>query len=375
MTQRIAPNPGTSLQGGAWLGIVTVVITLIGWCSVPLFIKHFSHSIDIWTSNGWRYGFSALLWLPIIIWGWKRRSLPAGLWRSSRLPAVFNSLGQIAFAWAFYHVDPTTATFGLRLQIVFVAVGAYLLFPAERRMLRSPLAWLGIAMVLGGITGTIFGGTERKTAEVFGVLAAALSGLLFAAYGLSVRKFMHGFHPVTAFAAISQYTAAVMVTLMLVLGHNLFGVAAGGEPVWDAGRSALLLGTEQFGLLLLSAIIGIALGHVFYYISIARLGVAVSSGVIQLQPFGVAIGSYFVFGQRLTTIQIATGCIAVCGAVLLLFVQWRVSGMIRRESREAAETDGPMVAGESESQMESGDLDAIPCVQAATEPVAHGRGT
>lgn len=334
-------TPTTDRPPSPWLGIVTVVVTLVGWCSVPLFIKHFSHSIDMWTSNGWRYGFSALLWLPVLLWGWKKRSLPQGLWRASMWPAVFNSLGQIAFAYAFYEIDPTTATFGLRLQIVFVAIGAYILFPAERRMLRNPLAWLGIVMVLGGISGTIFGGGARATSEIFGVLSAVCSGLLFAAYGLSVRKCMHGFHPVTAFAAISQYTAAVMVALMLVLGHEQ--IVQDGKLVsgaWDGGLNALSLGAQEFGLLLLSAIIGIALGHVFYYISIARLGVAVSSGVIQLQPFGVAIGSYFIFGQRLTTVQLVTGSIAVCGAVLLLFVQWRVGRAIRAESGKLADVAG-----------------------------------
>lgn len=363
-----APPAGTHrASGGAALGILTVVMTLLGWCAVPLFIRHFSHSIDVWTSNGWRYGFSAILWLPVILWGFKQRSLPAGLWRASVVPAAFNTLGQIAFAYSFYKVDPTTATFGLRLQIVFVAVGAFLLFPSERPVLRKPGAWVGMTMVLGGIMGTIFGAEKaRPPSEVVGVIAAIGSGLLFAGYGLSVRRFMHGFHPVTAFAAISQYTAIVMVALMLILGHDLTP-PDGGPPVHDFGLGALDLGAAQFGLLLLSAVIGIALGHVFYYISIARLGVAVSSGVIQLQPFGVAIGSYFIFHERLTSVQVFTGSIAVAGAVLLLWVQWSVTRSARaaRAADEAAAPDGVVVAGASARALESGDLDAIPCQREA----------
>lgn len=381
-------SSGNSRSGaahmGAWLGVVTVVLTLVGWCSVPLFIRHFSHSIDVWTSNGWRYGFSALLWAPVLVWGGlsaRRRKLPPGLWRASIVPALFNSLGQIAFAWSFYHVDPTTATFGLRLQIVFVAIGAYLLFPSERRVLKSPQAWAAIAMVLIGISGTIFGsGQARKPDEVWGVVVAVASGLLFASYGLGVRRFMHGFHPVTAFAAISQYTAIVMVVLMLALGHNVLDAA---RP-WDAGRSALNLPAAQFGLLLLSSVIGIALGHVFYYISIARLGVAVSSGVIQIQPFGVAIGSYLLFDERLTPLQVVMGCVAVAGAVLLLFVQWSVSRKARAEAAAVHGTpplaapgvhaldDDVVISGASERSMEPGDLDAVPCEPAAPVGAAPG---
>jgi drug/metabolite transporter (DMT)-like permease len=318
------PTPEHSVRGRAWAltGIATIFFTLLGWSSVPLFIKHFASSIDVWTSNGWRYGFSALLWAPVLVWGVSRGTLPAGLWRAARVPALVNAIGQVAFAWAFYQIDPATVTFGLRLQLVFVAIGAYLLFPSERALLRSPGAWCGMAMVLGGIGVTIFlapPGKEAKSVHLFGVVLAVSSGMFFAAYGLSVRKFMSGFHPVTAFAAISQYTAAVMVALMFLLARD----PASGAM--DLGMSALKLGAGPFGLLMLSAVIGIALGHVFYYISIARLGVAVSSGVVQLQPFLVAIGQYWLFGFALTGGQIAGGVVAVCGAVLLLWTQWRLT--------------------------------------------------
>lgn len=315
--------------------MVTIVMTLLGWSAVPLFITHFSSVLDVWTSNGWRYGFSALLWAPVLLLGWKRKSLPQGLWRAALWPAVFNTLGQVAFAWSFYKTDPTTATFGLRMQIVFVSVGAYLLFPQERALLRKPATWLAIALVLGGVTGTILlspgaSSPEQIAANTTGVLLAIVSGLLFAGYALAVRRCMRGFHPVTAFAAISQYTAFGIVSLMLVAGRNML------TNNWDGGLSAWSMSNTQFGLLLLSAVIGIALGHVFYYIAIARLGVAVSSGVVQLQPFLVAVGSYFLLSKPVTSGQMAAGMVAVCGAVLLLGVQWRLSREAARSTTSLA---------------------------------------
>ncbi len=303
-------------------------MTLLGWSSVPLFIAHFSRDMDVWSSNGWRYAFSALLWAPVLLLAHARRRVPAGLWQNALVPALLNALGQAAFAWSFYNIDPATATFGLRLQIVFVAIGAYLLFPSERAVLRRPAAWAGIVLVLGGIAGTLLladqdnlptdvAGTTASYA--FGVTLAVISGLLFAGYALSVRKFMHRYHPVTAFAAISQYTSVVLVGLMLVLARD----PAQGTP--DGGLHALAIGAGPFALLLLSAVIGIALGHVFYYISIARLGVAVSSGVIQLQPFCVAVAQLALFDKPLTVGQWICGSLAVLGAVLLLHTQWMLS--------------------------------------------------
>jgi drug/metabolite transporter (DMT)-like permease len=302
----------TAIAASSRAGVLTVVLTLIGWSSVPLFIKHFSHSIDVWTSNGWRYGFSALLWAPVLLWAIRRARLPAGIWRAAVVPSAFNALGQICFAYAHYQIEPGLLTFGLRTQIIFVAIGAFLLFPAERRVIGSKSYIAGVAMVFAGTIGTVMLGDEPpQGATALGIALAIASGLLFACYALSVRHYMRGTHPVLAFAVISQYTAAAMVALMLALGAR-------------AGAEALALSGSQFGLLLLSAVIGIALGHVFYYISIARLGVAVSSGVIQLQPFLVAIASGALFGERLTFWQWLSGAVAIGGALLMLAIQGRI---------------------------------------------------
>lgn len=291
------------------LGTVMVVMTLVGWSSVPLFLKYFADHIDAWTSNGWRYGFSALLWLPVVIVVAYRKRLPAGLWRAALVPSLVNSAGQVCFTWAHYKIDPGLLTFGLRSQILFAALGAFLLFPAERRIIRTRGYLIGMVVVLTGTAGAVLLGDDPVDfRHAAGVTLAISSGLLFAMYGLAVRKYMRGFNSVLAFAAISQYTAIAMVALMLVLGDR-------------GGLTALDLTTEQFFWLLVSAVIGIALGHVFYYMSIARLGVAVSAGVLQLQPFGVAVGSYILFSEVLTVGQWISGCVAVCGAILMLGVQ------------------------------------------------------
>ncbi len=288
-------------------------MTLLGWSSVPLFLKHFAALIDPWTSNGWRYGFAALLWAPVLVIGLFRRSLPPHLWRAALVPSLFNIAGQICFTYAHYMIDPGLVTFGLRFQIVFVAVGAYICFVSERPIIRTRGYLGGAVLVFIGTLGVAFLGTNvHSQTHAAGVALAIASGFFFAAYALSVRHFMHGVHPVTAFAAISQFTAAAMIVLMLVLGER-------------AGATAWSLPANEFMLLLLSAVIGIALGHVFYYTSIARLGVAVSSGVVQLQPFLVTAASAVLFDERLTGWQWLSGAIAILGAFLMLAVQQRLA--------------------------------------------------
>lgn len=74
-------------------GITYIVLTLLGWSSVLLFLKYLTGFIDAWTANGWRYGLSALLWLPVLIVGGRQGTLPEGIWRRALMPAAFNCIG------------------------------------------------------------------------------------------------------------------------------------------------------------------------------------------------------------------------------------------------------------------------------------------
>lgn len=291
------------------MGIVTIVMTLVGWSSIPLFLRYFSEHIDVWTSNGFRYGASALFWAPVLIVAWLLGRWPAGLWRAAWIPGLVNSVAQVSFAYAHYQIEPGLLTFGLRSQIIFAAIGAYLLFPGERFVIRSPGYLLGAVLVLLGTSGSVLLSPQSvNPTHLKGVGFAILSGALFACYGLSVRRFTDGINSVMAFAAISQLTAVVMVSLMLIFGQG-------------HGAAAFDLSLSQFYWLLISALIGIALGHVFYYMSIARLGIAVSAGVLQLQPFLVAVASYVIFGEVLYWGQWLSGGLAIGGAILMLSMQ------------------------------------------------------
>lgn len=313
------------------LGAFTIILTLVGWSSIPLFLKHFADSIDAWTANGWRYGFSALLWLPVILLAWKRKTMPPGLWKAALWPSFFNTVAQVCFALAPYYVDPGLMTFSLRVHIVFVTVGAALLFAAERRIIRTPWFLAGVLLVFFGAAGTIAlkpGGLGGGTG--LGVALALGSGFLYAGYSLGVRHFMHGVNSFLAFAVISQYTALGVVVPMLLFGK-------------DSGLTALSLPMGQIALLMVSSIVGIGLGHTLYYYSIGRLGLAVSAGVVQLQPVLVSAASFFLFGERLTILQWLAGGLAIVGAGMILVAQQRLS------RRDATERNRPGKSGESPS--------------------------
>lgn len=346
------------------VGLLTVILTLVGWSVTPLFIKHFSVPgtpgyIDPWTSNGWRYGFSALLWLPLLVVAFFRKKLPPKLFVAAIAPGLINSISQIAFTWAHYKIEPGLLTFGLRAQMVVVAIGAAIMFPLERMAIRKPSFIAGLLLVVLGTAGTIAFDKDFGTdANTVGVLLALGSGAGFACYALAVRKCMVGINSMFAFAAISQYTAASMVALMLIFGDQL-GITAAHMPA------------AEFMWLLISSVIGIGAGHVLYYISIARLGVAVSAGVIQLQPFCVAILSYIWFGDVLKWNQWLTGALAVAGAVTMLAVQHTTTQRHKRSARDQSHelpADHVAASAECEALETVGESPASPVAAASRRP-------
>ncbi len=301
---------------GRWTAIGAIVLTLLGWTSIPLFLRYFAtHTeLDAWTANGWRYGISALIWAPVLVLGLFRGTLPKGLWRLALWPSLFNIAAQVCFALAPYYIDPGLMTFSLRVQIVFVAVGAAMLFPMERRVIGSRFFLTGLVMVLAGTLATVAakpGGLGGGSG--LGIFISILSGVLYAGYALCVRRFMVGISPLVAFAAVSQYTAIGLVALMLAVGAG-------------RGGAFFALGAPVQWLVVLSAIIGIGIGHTLYFYCISKLGVAVSSGVVQLQPITVSLASLIIFGERLTVLQWCTGMLAISGAVVMLIAQHRIAG-------------------------------------------------
>ncbi len=295
-------------------GVLLILGTLLSWSSIPLFLKFFARPdagtgaalIDAWTANGWRYGLSALFWLPLLGVAWAKGRLPRAIFAAALVPTIFNVIGQTCFAWCPYFLDPGFFTFVFRVQIVFVAFGAYLMFPGERAALRSGTFWLGALLVAGGSAGLVWFGRGVGTGHSWWAIALAVaSGGLFAGYGLAVRRFMHQYPAVLAFGIICQYTAACVVVMMLALGR-------------ERGADVFRFDGFQWTMLVASAMIGIALSHVAYYAAIQRLGVSVSMGIIQLQPVLTAAASVLLGWETLAPLQWLCGAVGVGGAILVL---------------------------------------------------------
>jgi len=89
----------------------------------------------------------------------------------------------------------------------------------------------------------------------------------------------------------------------------------------EQGAVAARLPIGQLGLLALSSVLGVMVGHLAYFVSIERVGVVAASSIVQLQPFLVLLSSWFLFEETLTWPQVAAGTVLAAGAYVLLRVQ------------------------------------------------------
>jgi len=326
-------EPQRSSAGVPLVGAAAAAGSLLCWTVTPLFVEHLTGSFDLWASNGWRYSMAALMWLPYLLWMLLRSRVPTSVWRRALLPALFSAVAQVAFVAAFYFTGPAMLTFGLRLQIVATAIGAALLFPAERAVIRRPGFLLGTGAVLAGVVGVAWFAPPELTgveapllpedpqeSNLIGMTLAAIAGVGYACYAMAVRKCLAGVGAKLSFSVISVYVGLFLLLLMALFSEG---------PV---AQLVAIDGTTWVWLLL-SVISGLAVGHVIYFIALARLGVAAATGVVQLQPFTVAAASWFIFGESLTSLQILCGTLAVAGAVVMLNTQRRMARAAALEVR------------------------------------------
>ncbi|MEM9082464.1 MAG: DMT family transporter, partial [Planctomycetota bacterium] len=358
------------------IGVVAACTTLLAWTIAPLMIRSFREVVGPHTNNAARYCVGAMLWVPLLISALWTRKITFATFRRATPAIVWNVAGQVCFVMSFYAIDPGLITFGLRAQIVAVAIFAPLLFPSERRVMRSAGFIIGLAMVLTGVLAmavlSVKDATGHETLQ--GILLAVTAGVGYAGYGLSVRKFLDGVPHTHSFAMISVATAIAMVVVMLIAGPQANSV---GEMLPWAHQIFTQLPLKQLGLLALAGVIGIGVSHVLFYFAMERLGVAVSTGVIQIQPVLVYSGSAIFYQERLTPLQLAFGVVAISGAILLVTAQHRIAKRDRQihelagqcevaevysdEPIELAKPEEvPMLAAESPSTGENKDERAVP---------------
>lgn len=297
------------LTGGV-SGVAFLLGNLFCWAIVPVVLRHLTGALDGWTTNGFRYPFAALLYWPVLFFAWRWGTLNEQVLRRCLAPSLFALAAQILWAWAPYYLPAGAIGFFMRFSLLFAITAAMVLFPDERKLLRLAKFYVGLILLVGGFI-LMSVSKVQFDAEVTGagIAIILLCGVFFGLYGVSVRHFLHGINPLVAFGVVSTYVSIGTLTAMFAFGdyHELLALS---------GRNWLILAG--------SAILGIALGHIFLYSAVSRLGAAITSGAQTLIPFPTMLLAAWFLQERMNGLEWIAGLTMVLGTAVLLLAQHQI---------------------------------------------------
>jgi len=297
-------------------GVAFLSANILCWSAVPVILRYLTGSLDAWTANGVRYPLAAMMFWPTLIWARNTGALTWPTFRRCLVPSFLAFGGQIFWALAPYYLPAGAIGFFMRFSLVFALLGAMLLFADERRLLRSPLFFVGLTLTVAGFI-TLSISKMRWDVEVgaTGIAVILLCGLFFGFYGVSVRYYLHGIKPMVSFGLVSQCVSLGTLTAMFALG--------------DYGQLTKITSLDWM-LLASSSMLGIALGHQFLYSAVARLGAAVTAGAQSATPFLTMLWAAWILSESMLAMQWLAGLAMVAGAGLLIVAQHRMLGARRR---------------------------------------------
>ncbi|MCC6699063.1 MAG: DMT family transporter [Candidatus Hydrogenedentes bacterium] len=281
--------------------------------STPVFLRAFIHDLDSWTVNGLRYTVGALFWLPFVVvflrdaQSHSRVRPRHGVWKSALVPALVNTLGQIAWAAAPYYLEANTIGFVYKMNFFFTILFGVLFIREERPVVKDPWFLAGTAVCIAGVVAMFVQNLHAGGARsAVGMAILLASTVLSGAYAVCVRQFMAGYPARLSFGVISLYTAGSLLVLMFAVGD------------YGAVRS---FPVSLWPVLVLSAITGIAFAHVLFYRAIQGLGAIVSTGLQMSTPFVTLLGATVFLSERLTFLQSVGGVLVVAGGFMLVLAQ------------------------------------------------------
>ena len=215
---------------------------------------------------------------------------------ASWVAGLFFAIDLVLWTHAIAEVGAGVATVLGNLQVLFVAVGAWLLFkerPGARLVLSLPVVVVGVVLV-SGLAGRPGVGRNPLAGVLFGVGTS----LAYAAFLMILRRSTHTAHVA---GPLADATAGA-VAGSLVLGA-IFG-SLDLTPGWRAiGWLALLALTSQ------------TLGWLLITSSLPRLPSALSSLLLLLQPVATLGLAFLVLGERPSPLQLL-GAALICGGIL-----------------------------------------------------------
>jgi len=300
-------------------GVGFLLAAICCFASIPVFLKHFTGLLDAWTVNGIRYAVATCFWLPVVLRTHRRTEPGANVWRDALVPAAVNTVMQIGWAMAPYHNDAVVIGFVIRCSFLFSVLFGCLLLPAERGVVRHRLFWVGAIGIAAGLITMYVGGLETGRTTLFGIGIIVGTAALWGLYGVLVRQRMARYGARLSFGVISLYTAVVLGVLTFAVGD------------W---RAAGTVTPGDWGLLVVSALSGIAFSHVLLYRAIHVLGPVATEGGLAVLPFATALAAVLFLHEKLAVLQWFGGILLAGSCACLILTRYRKPAAVLTRNEE-----------------------------------------
>ena len=327
------------------MGIVALAGGVVCWGVSPVLIRRLTPFVDAWTANGLRYPIAAVLYWPILWRLWSTKQLTWDLIKRCLIPALLSTLGQVFWSLAHYELQASEIGFYARMSTAWAILGSVALFADERRLVARPRFLIGLAVVATGFVvmswlppssphavdlgkGSEPVSDESESMQVvsreqainrkalpdgnyqLGVIFALLASCFFGTYMVSIRSCVPHENPIHVFGVVGQFVSVGMILGMFVWGD-----------VTSVGNQT----SFSWSLIVVSAIMGIACGHVLVYTAVQRLGPSITTSCQSVLPFVTVTVAALALSEQLTVQQWIGGLMMITGALTLLSIKHEIS--------------------------------------------------
>ncbi len=259
----------------------------------------------------WRDSFVALTLLPVLAW--------LGLSRLKVKRGDLYYLGAYGFVLAIFNALWTTSVVlnGAAVSTVLAYCSAGFTALLGWWFLKERLDWaklLAVALSLGGCI--LVAGAYDPTvwnSNLAGIVTGILSGLCYAVYSLLGRSAaQRGLNSWTTLLYTFGFAAVFLLIFNLLPFKPFPGTAAQPADLLWLGNAL-----AGWGILFLLAAGPTLAGFGLYNMSLGYLPSSVANLVVTLEPAFTAAIAYFMFGERLTGIQIGGSLMILAGVFFL----------------------------------------------------------
>ena len=288
-------------------GYAAVCSTIAIWSMPSLFQYYLIRYYEPWSQNFYRYSVACIAIAPFV-WYSSRRKEP---WFNLQVfvacfwPCLPNVIHQITQVIALFYMGPGVYAIFTRSSVIFTALLALAFFPEERHVIRQWQFQVGTLLGLVGAFGVIWfqSGWQSGHIALPGLLIAFTATFCWALYGILVKRPSAQLGSIRSFGLISFITSALLLPLTYAFGNLATPLQVG----WPVNAN-----------LIISAVTCITLAHILYYVAIREIGVALAQTLQLLCPVGALALSAWIFGERLTHVQLWSAAILLLGAFLAM---------------------------------------------------------